>query len=48
MKINVREDRKEIARIIEINLPLMNMNKMMCQEIADCIIVYFLDKELLK
>jgi len=44
MKIDVKKDRKEIERIIRINLPLMNMNEGMCQEIADCILVYFIDK----
>jgi len=41
-KINIKKDRKEIARIIKINLPLMNKNEMMCQEIADCILAYLL------
>lgn len=42
-KINIKKDRKEIARIIKINLPLINKNpEMMCQEIADCILVYLL------
>ena len=41
-KINIKKDRKEIARIIEINLPLMNMNKAMCQQIADCILCYMI------
>jgi len=45
MEINVKKDRKEIEKIIRINLPLMNMNKKMCQEIADCILVYFIDKK---
>lgn len=44
MKIDVKEDRKEIERIIRINLPLMNLNESMCQEIADAIIVYFIEK----
>ena len=44
MEINVKKDRKEIERIIRINLPLMNKNKGMCQEIADCILVYFIEK----
>ena len=41
-KINIKKDRKEIARIIEINLSLMNKNKLMCQEIADTILVYLM------
>ena len=45
MKIDVKEDRKEIERIIRINLPLMNLNEGMCQNIADAIIVYFIEKE---
>ena len=42
MEINVKEDRKEIEKIIRINLPLMNKNNKMCQEIADAILVYLL------
>ena len=45
MKINVRKDRKEIERIIRINLPLMNLNNKMCQDIADAILVYLVDKK---
>ena len=45
MKINVEKDRKEIERIIRINLPLMNMNEKVCQDIADCILVYFIEGE---
>ena len=45
MKLNVKEDRKEIEKIIRINLPLMNKNEKMCQEIADAILVYFVEKE---
>jgi len=45
MKINVIEDRKEIERIIRINLPLMNKNKRICQDIADAILVYLVDKK---
>ena len=42
-KLNIKKDRKEIARIIRINLPLLNKNpKMMCQEIADCILAYLI------
>jgi len=41
-KINVRKDRKEIARIIRVNLPLMNKNKQMCQEVADAILCYMM------
>ena len=39
IKINIEKDRKEIARIIRINLPLMNKNEQMIQEVADCILV---------
>jgi len=45
MKIDVKEDRKEIERIIRINLPLMNKNERMCQEVADAIILHFIEKE---
>ena len=46
MKLNIKKDRKEIERIIRINLPLMNKNKQMIQEIADCILVYLMKKKL--
>jgi len=39
-KINITKDRIEIEKIIRLNLPLMNKNERMCQEIADCIIAY--------
>jgi len=45
MKIDVKEDRKEIERIIRINLPLMNKNEGMCQEVADAILLHFIEKE---
>ena len=41
-KLNIKKDRLEIERIIRINLPLMNKNERMCQEIADCIIAYLI------
>lgn len=42
-KLNIKKDRKEIARIIRVNIPLLNMNsKMFSQEIADCIIAYLI------
>jgi len=41
-KIDIKKDRLEIARIIRINLPLMNINKFMCQEVADCILAYLI------
>lgn len=43
--LNVRKDRKEIERIIRINLPLMNKNESMCQNIADAILLYFIEKQ---
>lgn len=42
IKINIKEDRKEIAKIIEVNLPLMNKNKRMCLEIADAILCHLM------
>lgn len=45
VKINVRKDRKEIERIIRVNLPLMKKNERICQDIADCILLYFIEKE---
>lgn len=41
-KINIKKDRIEIERIIRINLPLMNKNEKMCQDIADCILAYLI------
>ena len=41
-EINITKDRKEVARIIEFNLALMNMNKKMCENVADCIIAYLM------
>ena len=38
LKLNVKEMREEIRKIIQVNLPLMNKNKLMCQEVADCIL----------
>lgn len=41
IEINVKKDRKEIANIIEINVPLLIKNpKLISQELADCIIGY--------
>ena len=45
MKLDVKKDRKEINKIIENVLPLMKMNKNLTQDCADCIIVYFMEKE---
>ena len=45
MKIEVKEDRKEINNIIENCLPLMKRNKKMTQDCADAILVYFIDKD---
>lgn len=45
MKLDVKKDRLEINRIIENVLPLMKMNKNLTQDCADCIIVYFIEKE---
>ncbi len=42
IEINIKKDRKEIARIIKVNLPLMKKNNHMCQEVADCIIAYLI------
>lgn len=39
-EIDVVKDRKEVAEIIRKNLPLMNKNKLMVQNVADCIIAY--------
>ena len=44
VEINIKKSRLEIARIIEINLPLMNKNKMMCQDIADAILYSLIER----
>jgi hypothetical protein len=41
----VREQRTEIAKIIRFNLPLMNRNPMMIQEVADAILFYLMEKK---
>ena len=45
INIDTRKDRKQIAGIIRINLPLMNKNKLMIQEVADAILVYLMEKK---
>lgn len=45
MEIKVKEDRKEINKIIENCLPLMKLNKAMTQECADAIMIYFIEKD---
>ena len=41
-KINIKKDRLKINEILILNLPLMNKNKeVMCQEVADCILAYW-------
>ena len=44
MEIEIKKDRNEINKIIENCLPLMKLNKMMTQECADAILVYFIEK----
>lgn len=44
MKLEIKKDRLEINKIIENCLPLMKMNKLMTQECADAILVYFIEK----
>ena len=45
MKLEVKKDRLEINKIIKNCLPLMEMNKKTTQECADCILVYFIEKD---
>lgn len=45
MKIEVKKDRKEIAEIIKRNINLLRANPNLSQEIADCILLYFIEKE---
>ena len=44
MKINIKKDRKEINKIIKNCLPLMKMNDKICQDCADAILIYFIEK----
>ena len=44
-ELSAKEDRKQIAGIIKINLPLMNMNPMMIQEVSDAILFYLMEKK---
>ena len=39
---DIKVQRKEIADIIKVNLPLMNKNKKMIQEVADAVLFYLL------
>jgi len=41
-EINIKKDRKQIEKIIRLNLPLMNKNKIMIQEVADAILCYIM------
>jgi len=45
MKLEVKKDRLKINKIIENVLPLMIKNKNLTQDCADCIILYFIEKE---
>ena len=45
LKFDIKKDRKWIAKLIESYLPAMVKNKRMCQEVADAILVYIIDKE---
>jgi len=45
MKLNIKEDRKEINKIIENCLPLMKINSKITQDCADSILVYLIEKE---
>ena len=45
MKLEVKKDRLEINKIIENCLPLIIKYKSMTKECADCIILYFIEKE---
>jgi len=44
-KTKIRKLRKKIAKIIEVNLPLINKNKKFCQEVADAILVEVIENE---
>lgn len=45
MKLNIQKDRIEIAKIIERNLKLLKKNPKISQEIADCILLYLIEKK---
>ena len=45
MKLNIEKDRREIKKILERNRVFMYKNKNICEDIADCILLYFIEKE---
>lgn len=45
MKLDVKKDREEINKIIENVLLLMIKNNNLTQDCADCIILYYIEKQ---
>lgn len=45
MKLDIHKDRGELNKIIKNLLPLMKMNKNLTWDCADCILLYFIEKE---
>lgn len=45
MKIEPKVDRKIIGDIIKNNIKLLNINESMAYELADCIILYYIEKK---
>ena len=43
VKLNIKKDRLEIAKILRNNADIMAKNPKWCQEVADCILVYLID-----
>ncbi len=45
MKLQIKKDRTEISKIIQVNIPLLIKNPRMSQEVADAILLYLIEKE---
>jgi len=45
MKIEPKKDRKVIGDIIKKNIKLLNLNSDMSYTLADCIILYYIEKQ---
>lgn len=45
MKIEPKIDREEIAQIIMKNIEMLKLNKDLAYDLADCIMLYYIEKE---
>lgn len=45
MKVEVKRDREEIAQIIMKNIELLKLNNKIAYDLADCILLYFIEKK---